>query len=349
MMTQIQRLAIRRPDDWHVHLRDGGMLKAVAPYTARQFARAIVMPNLAPPVTTVAAAEAYRDRIRAAVPADADFTPLMTCYLTDDPDPEELARGFKSGVWAAAKLYPAHATTNSAHGVTDIASLHPALEAMQRIGMPLLVHGEVTDADVDIFDREAVFIERTLAGLVRDFPALKVVFEHITTAEAVAFVEAAGPNVAATVTPQHLVINRNAMFAGGIRPHAYCLPVAKREAHRLAVRRAAVSGSPKFFLGTDSAPHAVEKKEAACGCAGIFNAAYALESYATVFDEEGALDRFEAFASENGPNFYGLPLNEGTVTLERVAIDIPDTLPANGASLVPFHAGETLPWRLLEG
>ncbi|MBX3561049.1 MAG: dihydroorotase [Sphingomonas sp.] len=348
-MTQIQRLTIRRPDDWHVHLRDGEMLKAVAPYTARQFARAIVMPNLAPPVTKVTAAEAYRDRIRAAVPAEAGFTPLMTCYLTDDADPAELARGFEAGVWAAAKLYPAHATTNSAHGVTDIANLRLALEAMQRIGMPLLVHGEVTDADVDIFDREAVFIDRTLTNLVREFPTLKVVFEHITTAEAVGFVEAAGPNVAATVTPQHLVINRNAMFAGGIRPHAYCLPVAKREAHRLAVRRAAVSGSPKFFLGTDSAPHAIEKKEAACGCAGIFNAAYALESYATVFDQEGALDRFEAFASENGPNFYGLPLNEGTLTLERVAIEIPDTLPAPGTSLVPFHAGEKLPWRLLEG
>ena len=347
-MTETQRLIIRRPDDWHVHLRDGEMLKAVAPYTARQFVRAIVMPNLAPPVTTVAAAEAYRARILAAVPAEAGFTPLMTCYLTDNADPAELARGFEAGAWAAAKLYPAHATTNSAHGVTDIANLHPALETMQRIGMPLLVHGEVTDAEVDIFDREAVFIERTLAGLVRDFPALKIVFEHITTAEAVDFVEAAGPNVAATVTPQHLVINRNAMFAGGIRPHAYCLPVAKREAHRLAVRHAAVSGSPKFFLGTDSAPHAVEKKEAPCGCAGIFNAAYALESYATVFDAEGALDRFEAFASENGPNFYGLPLNEGTVTLERGTVEVPAALPAKGTALVPFHAGETLPWRLVE-
>ena len=345
-MSQPERLTIRRPDDWHVHLRDGGMLKAVAPYTARRFARAIVMPNLAPPVTTIAAAEAYRDRILAAVPADAGFTPLMTCYLTDDADPAELARGFETGIWVAAKLYPAHATTNSAHGVTDLARLHPALEAMQRIDMPLLIHGEVTDAEVDIFDREAVFIERTLAGLVRDFPALKIVFEHITTAEAVAFVEGAGPNVAATVTPPHLAINRNAMFDGGLRPHAYCLPVAKREAHRLAVRRAALSGSPKFFLGTDSAPHAVEKKEAACGCAGIFNAAYALESYAAVFDAEGALDRFEAFASENGPNFYGLPLNEGTVTLERGAVEVPAALPANGTSLVPFHAGETLPWRL---
>ncbi len=342
----METLTIRRPDDWHVHLRDGDMLAAVAPHTARQFARAIVMPNLAPPVTTIAAAEAYRRRILAALPAGSDFTPLMTCYLTDRADAGEIARGFESGAWVAAKLYPANATTNSAHGVTDIAHLRPALEVMQRIGMPLLVHGEVTDPEVDIFDREAVFIDRTLAGLTRDFPGLRIVFEHITTAEAVAFVEAAGPNLAATVTPQHLVINRNAIFAGGIRPHAYCLPVAKREAHRLAVRRAAVSGSPKFFLGTDSAPHAVERKEAACGCAGIFNAAFALESYAAVFDADGALDRFAAFASENGPRFYGLPLNEGTVTLTRAPTNVPETLPAAGTALVPFHAGETLPWRL---
>ena len=336
-------LTIRRPDDWHVHLRDGEMLKAVAPYTARQFARAIVMPNLAPPVTSVAAAEGYRDRIAAV--AGPGFTPLMTCYLTDDADPAELARGHAAGVFTAAKLYPAHATTNSAYGVTDIRTLWPALEAMQRIGMPLLIHGEVTDPDVDVFDREAVFIERTLAGLVRDFPALKIELEHITTAEAAAFVEGSGPLVAATVTPQHLIINRNAMFAGGLRPHAYCLPVAKRERHRIAVRKAAVSGSPKFFLGTDSAPHAIERKEMDCGCAGIFNAPYALESYATVFEEDGALDRFEAFASENGPRFYGLPLNEGTVTLEKAAVGVPDRLPAAGSSLVPFHAGETIGWR----
>ncbi len=346
-MTAPSRLTIRRPDDWHVHLRDGAMLAAVAPWTARQFARAIVMPNLAPPVTNVAAATAYRERILAAVPEDADFTPLMTCYLTDDAAPDELARGHAEGVWVAAKLYPANATTNSAAGVTDIRNLRPALERMQLIGMPLLVHGEVTDPDVDIFDREAVFIERVLEGLVGDFPALKIVFEHITTAEAVAFVEDAGPNVAATVTPQHLIINRNAIFAGGIRPHAYCLPVAKRERHRLAVRRAATSGSPKFFLGTDSAPHAVEKKEAVCGCAGIFNAPFALESYAGVFEAEKALDRFEGFASEHGPRFYGLPLNEGTVTLERAETVVPVSLPAAGTSLVPFHAGETLEWRLL--
>ena len=346
-MTRIDRLTIRRPDDWHVHLRDGAMLAAIAPWTARQFARAIVMPNLVPPVTTIAAAGAYRERILAGLPEDAAFTPLMTCYLTDDADPDELARGHAAGVWVAAKLYPAHATTNSAAGVTDIRNLRPALERMQGIGMPLLVHGEVTAPEVDIFDREAVFIERVLQGVVRDFPALKVVFEHITTAEAVAFVEEAGDQVAATVTPQHLLLNRNALFAGGIRPHAYCLPVAKRERHRLAVRRAATSGSPKFFLGTDSAPHAVEKKEAACGCAGIFNAPFALESYAGVFEAEDALDRLEGFASEHGPRFYGLPLNEGTVTLERAGTVVPERLPAAGTSLVPFHAGETLGWRFI--
>jgi dihydroorotase len=345
-MTQPDRLTIRRPDDWHVHLRDGAMLEAVAPYTARQFARAIVMPNLAPPVISVGAAEAYRTRILAALPTGTDFTPLMTCYLIDRAEPAELVRGFESGVWVAAKLYPAHATTNSAYGVTDIRTLRPALEAMQRIGMPLLVHGEVTDPEVDIFDREAVFIERVLARVVRDFPALKIVFEHITTAEAVAFVEGSGPNIAATVTPQHLLLNRNAIFEGGIRPHAYCLPVAKRERHRLAVRRAAVSGSPKFFLGTDSAPHAVEKKEAACGCAGIFNAPFALEAYAGVFEAEGALDRLEGFASEHGPNFYGLPLNEGEVVLERAEIVVPESLEAAGTRLVPFQAGEILGWRL---
>lgn len=346
-MTDPTRLTIRRPDDWHVHLRDGDMLEAVAPWTARQFARAIVMPNLAPPIISVAAAEAYRTRIMAALPKDSGFTPLMTCYLIDRAEPAELVRGYESGTWAAAKLYPAHATTNSAYGVTDIRTLRPALEAMQRIGMPLLVHGEVTDPEIDIFDREAVYIERVLAGLARDYPALKIVLEHITTAEAVAFVEASGPNVAATVTPQHLILNRNALFAGGIRPHAYCLPVAKRERHRLAVRRAATSGSPKFFLGTDSAPHLVAAKEAACGCAGLFNAPFALESYASVFEAEGALDRFEGFASEHGPRFYGLPLNEGQVTLERAETVVPDSLPAAGATIVPFQAGETLGWRFV--
>lgn len=343
-----ERLTIRRPDDWHVHLRDGAMLRAVAHHTARQFARAIVMPNLSPPVTTVAAAEAYRARILAALPEDAGFIPLMTCYLTDDADRHEIARGHAERVWVACKLYPANATTNSAHGVTDIAALAPLLETLQRIGMPLLVHGEVTDPEVDIFDREAVFIERILAPLVRDFPELKIVLEHITTAEAADFVRASGPTVAATITPQHLHINRNALFAGGIRPHAYCLPVAKRERHRQAVRRAAVSGSAKFFLGTDSAPHAIDRKEAACGCAGIFNAPFALESYAAVFDAEGALDRFEGFAAEHGPRFYGLPLNAGTVTLERAAATVPDRVGSVETAVVPFHAGETLGWRMLE-
>ncbi len=338
------RLTIRRPDDWHVHLRDGEMLAAVAGHTAHQFARAIVMPNLTPPVTTVAAAAAYRERILAALPADSDFTPLMTCYLTDGADPVEIARGYADGVFAACKLYPAHATTNSAHGVTDIFALAPVLEEMQRIGMPLLIHGEVTDREVDIFDREAVFIERTLTPLVRDFSGLKIVLEHITTAEAAQFVADAGPLVAATITPQHLVINRNALFDGGLRPHAYCLPVVKRERHRLAVRAAAVSGSPNFFLGTDSAPHAVDRKEMDCGCAGIFNAPFALESYLQVFEDEGAIDKFEGFASEHGPRFYGLPLNEGTVTLERAATEVP----ARVAGLVPFHAGETLRWRFVD-
>ena len=336
----MQSISIRRPDDWHVHLRDGAMLDTVAPFTARQFARAIVMPNLSPPVTSVVAASAYRERIVAA--AGGDFTPLMTCYLTDDASADELARGHAEGVWVAAKLYPANATTNSAHGVTDLRKLWPALERMQAIGMPLLVHGEVTDPEVDIFDREAVFIERVLGGLVRDFPALKIVLEHITTAEAAQFVADAPATVAATITPQHLHLNRNALFAGGLRPHAYCLPVVKREKHRLAVRAAAVSGSAKFFLGTDSAPHSVEAKEASCGCAGIFNAPYALESYAMVFDEEGALDRLEGFASEHGPRFYGLPLNEGQVTLERAEVAVPERV----AGLVPFHGGATIGWRL---
>ena len=345
-VTEPTRLTMRRPDDWHVHLRDGDMLRAVAPFTARQFARAIVMPNLVPPVTTVEAAEAYRERILAALPAGSDFTPLMTCYLTDEAAPDELARGFESGAWAAAKLYPAHATTNSAAGVTDLRNIRPALDAMQRIDMPLLVHGEVTDPDVDVFDREAVFVERVLARLVADFPALKIVLEHVTTEQAVAFVESAGPNVAATITPHHLVINRNALFAGGLRPHAYCLPVAKRERHRIAVRRAATSGSPKFFLGTDSAPHAAAAKESACGCAGIFNAPFALETYAGVFEEQGALDRFEAFASEHGPRFYGLPLNEGLVTLEHSPVEVSDAIEVASERLVPFLAGETLRWRL---
>jgi dihydroorotase len=333
-------ITIRRPDDWHVHLRDGAMLEVVAPFTARQFARAIVMPNLRPPVTTAAAAAAYRDRIRAA--AGQAFEPLMTAYLTDEADPAELARGFADGVWVAAKLYPAGATTNSQEGVSRLSRCFHALEKMEELGVPLLVHGETTDPGVDIFDREAVFIERILEPLVRDFPGLRIVLEHVTTRQAVEFVESAPANVAATITPHHLHINRNALFAGGLRPHAYCLPVAKREEHRLAVRRAAVSGNPKFFLGTDSAPHARGDKESACGCAGIWGAPFALESYAAAFDAQGALDRLEGFASIHGADFYRLPLNDGTVTLERAEVAVP----AEIAGLVPFHAGESLGWRL---
>lgn len=339
-------LVMRRPDDWHVHLRDGPMLAGVVSFTARQFARAIVMPNLNPPVTTVAAAEAYRARILAALEPGLSFTPLMTCYLTDNIDAAEIERGFAAGVFTACKLYPAHATTNSSHGVTDIKNIHGALETMQRIGMPLLLHGEVTDKHVDIFDREAVFIERILSKLIADFPALKIVLEHITTEEAATFVAEGPATLAATITPHHLDYNRNAMFEGGIRPHFYCLPVAKREHHRLALRKAATSGSPKFFLGTDSAPHAVHAKEAACGCAGVFCAPHALESYAKVFDEENALDRLEAFASEHGPRFYGLPLNEDRITLERQPQSVPARISAGGTEIVPFHAGASLAWRV---
>jgi dihydroorotase len=344
------RLVIRRPDDWHVHLRDGDMLKAVVDYTARQFGRAIVMPNLSPPVTTAAMAQAYRQRILANLGKDLAaqglaFAPLMTCYLTDSTDPADVAHGFETQVFTACKLYPANATTNSAHGVTDVGKIYPVLEKMQAIGMPLLVHGEVTDPAVDIFDREAVFIERVFSRIARDFPGLKVVFEHITTAEAADFVTSSGPNIGATITPHHLRINRNAMFEGGIRPHMYCLPVAKREKHRLALRQAAVSGSPKFFLGTDSAPHAIGRKEAACGCAGVFNAPFAIESYAMTFEEEGALDRLEAFASENGARFYGLPLNADKIALERTPTAAPEQIGEGAGGLKPFHAGETLPWR----
>jgi len=344
-------LSLRRPDDWHVHLRDGALLQAVAPDTARVFARAIVMPNLQPPITTVAAAAAYRERIRAAVPDGSGFTPLLTAYLTDTIDPGELERGHGEGVFTAAKLYPANATTNSAAGVTDLERITPVLETMERIGMPLLIHGEVTDRGVDVFDREAVFIERHLAPLLTRHQGLKVVLEHITTTEAAAFVAAGPPNLAATITPHHLHINRNSMFLGGLRPDFFCLPVAKREHHRQALRRAAVSGNPKFFLGTDSAPHARHAKEAACGCAGIWNAPHAIESYAEAFEQEGALDRLENFASVFGPRFYGLPLNDTTITLVREPFSVPPRLHRNDAAgaaveLVPFHAGERLHWRL---
>jgi len=346
MTAEIMRLTIRRPDDWHLHLRDGAMLEAVLPYTAQQFARAIVMPNLKPPVTTVAAAGAYRDRIMAALPQGMDFTPLMTCYLTDNIAAGEVARGHAEGVWVAAKLYPAGATTNSDSGVTDVANLYPVLEKMQAIGMPLCVHGEVTSPEVDVFDREARFIDEVLIPLVALFPDLKIIFEHITTKDAADFVLSAPDTVAATITPQHLMLNRNALFEGGLRPHAYCLPVVKREAHRQAIRKAATGGSPKFFLGTDSAPHGRHAKESECGCAGIFNAPFAMETYATVFEEEGVLDRLEAFASVHGPAFYGLPLNEGTLTLEKAPVEVPASIAAGDETLVPFKAGEMLGWRL---
>src|SRR6185437_8856363 len=344
-------ITIRRPDDWHVHLRDGAMLKAVLPATARSFARAIVMPNLVPPVTTVAAAEAYRTRILAALPPDlaSKFTPLMTCYLTDDAKAEEIERGFKSGIFTAVKLYPAHATTNSASGVTDLAKMRGVMAAMERLQMPLLIHGEVTDAAVDVFDRERVFIERVLTKLVRDFPCLKLVLEHVTTKDAVEFVRGAGPMIGATITAHHLVINRNAIFAGGLRPHMYCLPVAKRESHRLALRQAACSGGPKFFLGTDSAPHPIHDKEQDCGCAGIFSAPAALEIYAQVFDEENALDQFEAFAALNGPRFYGLPPNDETITLKREAWLVPPVVSSAAGAVKVFRGGERLGWKGLSG
>jgi dihydroorotase len=341
-------MTFRRPDDWHVHLRDGAMLAAVLPYTARQFARAIVMPNLVPPVTTVAAARAYRGRIVGVLPVGSDFAPLMTCYLTDATDPEEVTRGYGEGVFTAVKLYPAHATTNSAHGVTNIDRITPVLERMTGLGMPLLVHGEVTDPAVDVFDREAVFIEQVLDPLRRRLPELRIVLEHITTEEAVAYVSSSGTNLAATITAHHLVINRNAIFSGGIRPHLYCLPIAKGEKHRLALRRAATSGDPRFFLGTDSAPHPVADKETACGCAGIFTAPCALETYAEVFEDEMALDRFEAFASLNGPAFYGLAPNEARIALRREPSRVRERIGEGTTAVTPFRAGETLRWRLVD-
>jgi dihydroorotase len=344
-----ETLTIRRPDDWHVHLRDGAMLRVVAPFTARQFRRAIVMPNLVPPVTTVAAAEAYRERIREAVgPEHGDFEPLMTAYLTDTIDREELARGHRAGVFTAAKLYPAGATTNSASGVTDVQKVYPVFETMADLGMPLLVHGEVVSPEIDVFDREKVFLDRILSKVVEAFPTLKVVLEHITTADSVAFVRAAPANVAATITAHHLRIDRNDMLVGGIRPHMYCLPVAKRAQHKQALREVIATGDPKFFLGTDTAPHARKAKESACGCAGIFSAPTALESYAQTFEEMGALDKLEGFASLHGPRFYGLPVNEGTITLERTGLDVPARIDPDGQDLTPFHAGERLDWQLVD-
>jgi dihydroorotase len=346
MATNLDTISLRQPDDWHVHLRDGAMLAAVLPFTARQFARAIVMPNLVPPVADVPAARAYRERILDAAPADAGFMPLMTCYLTDATDPQEVVRGWEEGVFTAVKLYPAQATTNSAFGVTDYDRIMAVLEQMAALGMPLLIHGEETDPEIDVFDREAVFIDRVLDRLRRRLPELRIVLEHITTEEAVAYVASAGLNLAATITAHHLVINRNAIFAGGIRPHLYCLPIAKREKHRRALRLAATSGNPRFFLGTDSAPHAVQTKETACGCAGIFTAPCALEIYAEVFEEEAALDRLEGFAALHGAGFYGLPVNETRITLRREPFRVPESIGEGENALVPFRAGETLRWRL---
>jgi dihydroorotase len=339
-------LTLTRPDDWHLHLRDGAALAAVLPDTARQFARAIVMPNLKPPVTTTALAAAYRERILAARPAGSDFEPLMTLYLTDNTPAEEIARAVESGFVKAVKLYPAGATTNSDAGVTDLKRCCSALEAMQRLGLPLLIHGEVTDREIDVFDREKVFIDQKLIPLRRDFPALRVVFEHITTADAADYVREAEGEIGATITAHHLLYNRNAIFQGGVRPHWYCLPVLKRERHREALVAAATSGNPRFFLGTDSAPHAKNDKESDCGCAGCYTALHALELYATAFERAGALHRLEGFASHHGPDFYRLPRNHGTITLERAEWRIPDALPFAGRELVPLAAGESLGWRL---
>ncbi|HEX7440304.1 MAG TPA: dihydroorotase [Caldimonas sp.] len=340
-------LTITRPDDWHLHVRDGAALAAVVPASARQFARAIIMPNLKPPVTTAALAIGYRERIRAALPAGVDFEPLMTLYLTDKLSPDEVRRARQAGI-VAVKLYPVGVTTNSEAGVTDLRKTYPALEALQRTGMPLLVHGEVADPAVDLFDREQVFIDSQLIPLRRDFPELKIVVEHITTREAAQYVAEAGPRTAATITAHHLLFNRNALFMGGIRPHYFCLPVLKREAHRLALVAAATSASARFFLGTDSAPHPAALKEQATGCAGCYTALSALELYVEAFDGAGALDRFEAFASFNGPAFYGLPRNQGHVTLRRVDWVVPEVVPFGPAELKPLRGGETLAWKLID-
>jgi len=342
----MQSLTLRRPDDWHLHLRDGEALASVLPHTAAQFARAIVMPNLKPPVTTTAQAAAYRDRILQALPAGSTFEPLMTLYLTDRTAPEEIRVAKASGFVHGCKLYPAGATTNSDAGVTDIRRIDAVLEAMAEAGMPLLVHGEVTAPDVDVFDRESRFIDEVLAPLRARLPRLRMVFEHVTTKAAVDFVRAQAQGVAATLTPQHLALNRNALFQGGIRPHLYCLPVLKREHDRQALLDAVVGGDPRFFLGTDSAPHARGTKEAACGCAGIYSAHAALELYAEIFEQAGALPRLESFASEFGPRFYGLPLNAATVTLERREWTVPAEYPFSNQTIVPLRAGEKLAWRL---
>ncbi len=342
----MDRITLRRPDDWHLHLRDGAAMAAVLADSARRFARAIVMPNLRPPVRTTEEALAYRGRILAALPAGAAFEPLMTLYLTDDTPPEEISRAKLSGRVHGVKLYPAGATTHSEAGVTRLSRCFHALERMQAVGLPLLVHGETTDAAIDVFDREMVFIEEVLGPTLERFPGLKIVLEHVTTRAAVQFVEVTGPNVAATITAHHLLLNRNALFLGGIRPHHYCLPVLKREADREALVEAAVSGNPKFFLGTDSAPHARAAKEAACGCAGIYTAHAAIELYAIAFEEAGALDKLEGFASEFGARFYGLPVNGERITLLREDWRVPERLAFGGDELVPLRAGESIPWKL---
>ncbi|WP_429499206.1 dihydroorotase [Robbsia andropogonis] len=342
-------LTIARPDDWHLHVRDGVMLAEVLPHTARQFGRAIIMPNLKPPVTTTALAQAYHDRIVAALPTGASFKPLMTLYLTDNTPPDEIRRARDSGIVHALKLYPAGATTNSDAGVTDLAKCAKTLDAMQEAGLPLLVHGEVTHADVDLFDRERVFIDEVMIPLRKRHPALKVVFEHITTQEAAQYVrdaDALPGTLGATITPQHLLFNRNAIFTGGVRPHYYCLPVLKRETHRVALVAAATSGNPRFFLGTDSAPHQQDTKENACGCAGCFTAPHAMELYAEAFEDAGALDKLEAFASFHGPDFYELPRNTDKVTLRRESWTLPAVYGKDQSAVVPLRAGETLRWKL---
>lgn len=342
----MQTLTITRPDDWHLHVRDGAQLASVVPFTARQFGRAIIMPNLKPPVTTVAQARSYRERILAAVPTGLSFEPLMTLYLTDSTSPEEIRAAKASGFIAGAKLYPAGATTHSDAGVTSIDKIFSALAVMEEVGLVFQVHGEVTEAAVDVFDREAVFIDRVMSRVVEKFPRLRVVFEHVTTREAVAFVKSARAGVGATITPQHLLLNRNAIFQGGIRPHNYCLPILKREHDRTALVEAATSEDPRFFLGTDSAPHARHTKEHSCGCAGVFSAHAAIELYAEAFEQAGQLARLEAFAAHRGPDFYGLPRNRTQITIERSEWQPPATYPFANDELVPFRAGETIRWRL---
>ncbi|AYA40537.1 dihydroorotase [Xenorhabdus nematophila] len=344
MTTESYTIKIRRPDDWHVHFRDGDMLKTIVPHTSRFFGRAIVMPNLVPPVTDVASAKAYKERILAAIPSKHHFQPLMTCYLTDSTDSTQIETGYKEDVFTACKLYPANATTNSSQGVSDIKKIYPLLETMEKIGMPLLIHGEATAAHIDIFDREARFIEQVMEPLRNQFTELKVVFEHITTKEAADYVLEGNDKLGATLTPQHLMFNRNHMLVGGIRPHLYCLPVLKRNIHQEALRAAVASGCDRFFLGTDSAPHMLHRKESSCGCAGVFNAPTALAAYATVFEELGAMEHFESFCSLNGPAFYGLPVNEGFIELTRKSTQVVEYIECGNEKLVPFLAGEDARW-----